>query len=101
MSIIRGTTPTLQFVLPFDVGTLADAYVTISQNGTVLVDKPLTDCKCDNKTLTVTLTQEDTLRLDCNCVSEIQIRAKTAGGEVIASNIIRTSTGRILKDGII
>ena len=101
MSIIRGTTPTLEFVLPFDAETLVDAYVTISQNDVVVIDKPLTDCQCEERKLFVTLTQEETLKLDCNCLSEIQIRAKTMGGEAIASNIIRTDTGRILKDGVI
>ena len=101
MSIIRGTTPTLEFVLPFDAGTLVDAYVTISQNNVVMVDKPLTVCRCDGQKLSVTLTQEETLMLDCNCISEIQIRAKTRAGDVIASNIIRASTSRILKEGVI
>lgn len=101
MSIIRGTTPTLEFVLPFDTDNLADAYVTISQSGVQLVDKPLTACQCNGNKLTVTLTQEETLKLDCKCISEIQIRAKTAGGEAIASNIIQALTGRILKDGVI
>lgn len=101
MSIIRGTTPTLEFVLPFDTDNLAEAFVTISQNNVTLVDKPLTACQCKDNKLTVTLTQDETLKLDCNCISEIQIRAKTAGGEAIASNIIRASTGRILKDGVI
>lgn len=101
MSIIRGTTPKLEFILPFDVETLVDAYVTISQNDVVVIDKPLTDCHCEERNLFVTLTQEETLKLDCNCKSEIQIRAKTMSGEAIASNIIRTDTGRILKDGVI
>lgn len=101
MSIIRGTTPKLEFTLPFPAEELVEAYVTICQRGTVMIDKPLTDCQCEERKLVVTLTQEETLKLDCDCLSEIQIRAKTVGGEAIASNIIETSTGRILKDGII
>lgn len=101
MSIIRGTTPTLEFALPFPAEELVEAYVTICQLGAVVIDKPLTECQCEERKLVVTLTQEETLKLDCDCLSEIQIRAKTVGGEAIASNIIQTSTGRILKDGII
>ena len=99
--MIRGTTPTLEFVLPFDTSMIADAYVTLSQSGTVVIDKPLTDCNCNENKLSVTLTQEETLKLQCDCTTEIQIRAKTLGGEAVASNIMHVSTGRILKDGAI
>lgn len=99
--IIRGTTPTLEFVIPFATDMLAEAYVTLTQDGTVLVDKPLDECHCDGDQLSVKLTQEETLKLQCDCITEIQIRAKTLGGEAIASQIIRVQTGRILKDGVI
>ena len=101
MALIRGTTPTLEFTLPFPVEEIDEAYVTIAQRGAVVIDKPLTDCECGGNSLTVRLTQEETLKLKCDCTSEIQIRAKTVEGEVIASNIIHAQTGRILKDGII
>ena len=99
--MIRGTTPTLEFVLPFDTGQLSCAYVTVSQNRTVVVDKPLEDCNCEKNKLSVRLTQEDTLKLESDCVSEIQIRAKTISGDTLASNIFRVDTHRILKDGVI
>lgn len=101
MSIIRGTTPTLHFCLPFDTGILAQAFVTIQQNGATTVEKTLADCTCEGNKLSLRLSQEDTLKLGVEDTCEIQIRAKTAGGDVIASNIIRVSTGRILKDGVI
>ena len=37
--MIRGTTPTLEFTLPFEVDLIAEAYVTISQNQSVVIDK--------------------------------------------------------------
>ncbi len=101
MVLIRGTTPTLEFALPFPAEALAEAFVTISQSDTVVLDKPLSACNCNGKMLMVRLTQEETLRLDCNCMSEIQIRARTLEGEAIASDIVRVSTARILKDGVI
>lgn len=99
--MIRGTTPTLEFVLPFSTSQLSCAWVTISINGEVLIDKPLEECQCAGDMLTLRLTQEDTLKLQCDCVAEIQIRAKTLGGDAIASNIIRERVARILKDGVI
>ena len=35
----RGTTPTLEFALPFEVDLIAEAYVTISQNLQVLIQQ--------------------------------------------------------------
>lgn len=61
--MIRGTTPTLEFALPFEVDLIAEAYVTISQNQSVVIDKSLSELTCAGKTLTVKLSQEDTLKL--------------------------------------
>lgn len=99
--MIRGTTPTLEFVIPFDTVLLAEAYVTLSQNGATVLDKALNECSCDENKLSVRLTQEETLMLKCDCITEIQIRAKTQTGDAVASNIVRVPTGRILKDGVI
>ena len=99
--MIRGTTPTLEFVLPFNTSVLDEAYVTLSQNEQIVLDKKLEDCKCEEKKLSVRLTQEETLLLDCDCKTEIQIRARTKAGDAVASNIITVNTNRILKDGVI
>ena len=99
--MIRGTTPTLEFDVPFDTELLAEAYVTLSQNREIVVDKPLTECQCSGNKITVRLTQEETLKLDCECNTEIQIRARMVDGNAVASNIITVSTNRILKDGVI
>lgn len=99
--MIRGTTPTLEFIIPFDTGQLADAFVTLSQNEAIIIDKALTECQCNENKLSVRLTQEETLKLQCDCMTEIQIRAKTLEGEAIASQIIKVNTERILKDGVI
>lgn len=99
--MIRGTTPTLEFIIPFDTGQLAEAFVSLSQNETVIIDKALTECQCNGDKLIVRLTQEETLKLECDIVTEIQIRARTLEGEAIASQIIKVNTERILKDGVI
>ena len=99
--MIRGTTPTLEFIIPFDTGQLAEAFVTLSQNEVIIIDKALTECQCNENKLSVRLTQEETLKLQCDCTTEIQIRAKTLEGEAIASQIIKVNTERILKDGVI
>lgn len=99
--MIRGTTPKLKFILPFNVDTLAEVFITMAQNDITVVEKSLKECEHDGRCLSVRLTQEDTLKLDCTCNTEIQIRAKTTTGEALASNIFTCDTGRILKDGVI
>lgn len=97
--MIRGTTPTLKFNLPFEVDGITDGYITIAQRGAQNLDLPVSRCVRDGKTLTVTLTQAETLSLKTSR-AEIQLRLKF-GERVIASKIISADVGKILKDGSI
>lgn len=99
--IIRGTTPTLEFAIPFDTELIDEAFVTLSQNREVVIDKPLQDCECSENKLLVQLTQQETLSLACDCITEIQVRVRLKDGAAMASNIITVDTKRILKDGAI
>lgn len=101
--MIRGTTPTLEFTMPFDTSLIAELYITITQNGATALEKTLSDCNCNDTSVSLTLTQEDTLRLEQKPYldSEMQIRVRTIAGEALASNIMRIYVGRILKDGVI
>lgn len=99
--MIRGTTPTLKFVIPFDTSLLATAYITLAQNGEVVLEKEMTQCNCKERVLSVQLKQEETLMLTCDCKTEIQVRAKTLEGASLASDIFIVDTERILKDGVI
>lgn len=101
--MIRGTTPTLEFTMPFDTSLIAELYITITQNGATALEKTLSDCNCNDTSVSLTLTQEDTLRLEQKPYlnSEMQIRVRTIAGEALASNIMNVCVGRILKDGVI
>lgn len=99
--MIRGTTPTLEFTLPFDVTLIENAYITFSQNGEVVLEKSLSDCEKSADKLTLRLTQEDTLKFISPNIVEIQLRVKTFENDALASNIIKTSVEKILKDGVI
>jgi len=89
--MIRGTIPTLEFALPFEVDLIAEAYVTISQNQSVVIDKSLSELTCAGKTLTVKLSQEDTLKLHQSefKTAEVQIRVRMKSGDALASDIMR------------
>lgn len=99
--MIRGTTPTLEFGLPISKESIADAFVSFSQNQKLVIDKPLSACSCEGNKLTVRLEQEDTLKLVADQLTEIQLRVKTTDGEALASQIIKVDTYRIIKDGVI
>lgn len=99
--MIRGTTPTLEFVLPFDTSLLDTAYITLSQNDAVVVEKKMTECNCNKRVLSARLKQEETLKLNCDCKVEVQLRVKTLEGDSLASDIFIVSPDRILKDGVI
>lgn len=97
--MIRGTTPTLEFTLPFNTNILAEAWITLSQHNTVVLNKKLEECELEDQKLVIKLTQAETLILDCEYNTEIQVRVRTKEGEALASDIITVSTDRILKDG--
>ena len=97
----RGTTPTLNFELPFAASTVAEGYVSIAQNRQVVVDKPISDWSIADNTVKVTLTQEETLSLSVLHSTEIQLRVKLNDGNALASKIFTVPTERILKDGVI
>lgn len=101
--MIRGTTPTLEFTLPFDTSLIAEMYITMSQNDKVVLEKSMADCNCFGMVITLNLTQEDTLKLEQKpgAQAEIQIRIRTKEGEALASDIMRVYVGRILKEGVI
>ena len=99
--MIRGTTPRLKFTLPFDTSQIAESYITFSQDETIKMDKSLEECEAYGNTLTVVLTQEETLSLASGKFVEIQVRVKTVSDDVLASNIIRVNVDRILREGVI
>lgn len=97
----RGTTPTHEFVVDVDMTSATAIYITYKQRDKVILEKNIDDITVTDTKLMVTLTQEETLMFNINNIVEIQIRAKMDTGGAIASNIIKTSAQRILKEGVI
>lgn len=97
----RGTTPTNIFTSELDLSTADVLYITYKQLGKVLVEKTKSDVTFGDGTITVTLTQDDTLKFSEDKYVYVQIRARFADGSAVASNIIETPAQAILKDGVI
>ena len=87
--MIKGTTPTHIFSLPFDTALIKTVEITYAQNDTVILTKGNADCVFDGNDVSVRLTQAETLLFaDGTCV-EIQVRVLTLGDDAIASPIMR------------
>lgn len=99
--MFRGTTPTLEFILPFSTDLLKDILVTVAQKNVPIINKTMADATCSDNTVTVQLTQADTLKLNDKFDAHVQLRVKTKNDEVFASDIFRVAVSQILKDGVI
>lgn len=99
----QGTTPTFEFELeePIDVARVANAKVTFSFNGQVILEKYLSDCTFDGKVLTVCLSQEDTFLFVCHSNVKIQLRIVTIEGEAYASDEFNDFVDRCLDDEVL
>lgn len=98
----RGTTPTHIFTFPagVDPAGFDEIYITYEQDGSIVCEKSINDMEMTADGVVVTFTQAETLRFSPGAV-RIQIRAHTADGTAVASNIISTTAREILKDGVI
>lgn len=97
--MVRGTTPKLEFIIPFNTDIIMNLYITFNQVGENVLEKTENDCNFEENTIVCHLTQADTLMFNEKNNVSIQIRIKTIDGESLASNIINESVKKVLKDG--
>lgn len=108
----RGTTPTHTFTLPFEVPEGAKVRIVYAQNEKIIVEHTTEACTVDGTKVRTRLSDEETLRFDCGehfhdgrmapYDVEIQIGIKTALGDKMWSEIIKTDVERCLRmDGVI
>lgn len=96
----RGTTPTFTFTLEFDASLLTKATVSFRQAGGVIIDKDLADCVVESNTLTVSLTEAETLSLRAMTLYPMEIQLRAGIGEArLVSQIWEVPVEHILKDG--
>lgn len=106
--MIRGTTPVLSFKIPVLPSELDACYISFYQevyeNYTYTnrryVEKNLSDCTLDDvtQTVTVTLTQSDTLAFDASKPVIYQLRFRV-GDTAYATMMATFTIGDILKSG--
>lgn len=100
--MIRGTTPIHTFEIPFDVSLIKSGKVVYSQNGQIILDKPIHQCALDGNTITLKLTQEETFLFGCTKgLVSIQVRLLTTDEEAIASDEMTVDVKRCLDNEVL
>lgn len=95
--MIQGTTPTLYFAFGIDLSTLKEWKVVFAQEDKDNLVKTQDDCLIgENNIIYLKLSQEETLALDYTKLVEIQAKVLTTDNNVFASNLVRTTVGKIL-----
>lgn len=99
--MIRGTTPTHIFTLPFGTEIIKTIQVIYAQSGVEKLTKSNGDCVFEGNTVTTKLTQEDTFVFaDGECV-EVQVRVLTMGNDALASRVMRVHCNECLSDEVL
>lgn len=99
--MIRGTTPTFTFDLPLDTKSLKEIRVVFAQCNEVLLTKTVSDCKIEERSFSVTLTQEETFLFCKNSCIQVQVRVLTNSGEALASEIYHIDCNMCLENEVI
>ena len=101
--ITRGTTPTLIFSFDIDLSDVDKINVAFKQKEKMVLEKTEKDCVIDkeNQTISITLSQEDTLSFSEENKTSIQIRLLFVDGSADATDIMEEKIGKILKEGIL
>ena len=99
--MIRGTTPTHKFNLPFDSSNISAARVIYTQRGREILRKETKDFTMDGNAIRVELKQEDTLLFDCDYSVKLQLRVLTNDGKTLATQPIIVSIEECLDNEVL
>ena len=102
--MIRGTTPTLLFNLPFSAALIKSAEITIQyidELKKVLILKTLDDCKLGESSISTMLTQEETLQFPAPATVLIQLRVVTTDDTILATEPQSVTVKKLLAEDVI
>jgi hypothetical protein len=99
--IPKGCTCVNRFTFPYPEKDVEALFITYQQDRKTVFEKQLSDCVFDEDSISVKLTQEDTLKLKDDGTIQIQIRVRLYSGSVVKSEIIKTYTDAVLKEEVI
>ena len=99
--MIRGTTPTHTFRLSIDTGSIVELRITYDQAGKTVLEKTEADVRKTEKSISVVLTQEETLRFKAGYDVEVQLKVLTDVGTVLASPVLKLQIDKILSTEVL
>ena len=102
--MIKGTTPTLQYNLPFASSLIKSAEIVVEYvdaNKQVHIVKTLADCVLGEYSISTVLTQEETLQLPAPSTVNVQLRVLTTDDIALATETAKVSVKRLLKEDVI
>ena len=99
--MIRGTTPTHRFVLPFDTDMIQTVQIIYAQNDETVLTKGNDDCTFDGNTVSVKLTQQETFLFTEGACVEVQVRVLTTDGDAVASHVMRVHCDECLSSEVL
>lgn len=102
--MIKGTTPTLLYNLPFETTNIKSAEIVVEYvdaNKSVKIIKGFEDCTLGDKSISATLTQEETLQIPAPSLVYVQLRVLTTDGIALATEAEEVTVKRLLKEDVI
>lgn len=102
--MIKGTTPTLHYNLPFESSVVKTAEIVVEYvdaNKSIKIIKTTEDCTIGENYIEAVLTQEETLQLPAPSTVNVQLRLVTTDGLVLATEVEKITVKRLLKEDVI
>lgn len=102
--MIRGTTPTLLYDLPFSASLIKSAEITIEYSDNlkkILITKTLEDCELGEASISTRLTQEETLQLPAPATVLVQLRVLTNDDIALATESMGIEVKKLLAGDVI
>lgn len=100
LSIRRGTTPVITFSIPVSAEEVTQAEAVFYLGINAVIKKTAADCEIDGKTLTVMLTQQETLRLTRGASGHVSVSVQTKDMNLRSQRVMFTVKD-CLKDEVI
>lgn len=94
--MIKGSTPTFTFALPFDASAIAEARISFGQDGRELVKKVEGVITMKGNDISCELTQRESLLFNEQKPMQIQLKVKTHEGKVLLTDIFEADVGAAL-----
>ena len=102
--MIKGTTPTLHFNLPFETAIIKAAEIVlqyVDNAKSVTIEKTMNDCVVGEKSIAAVLTQEETLALPAPAIAKVQLRVLTIDDLAFATEPHKVFVKELLKESVI